>query len=78
MQAQAASEHGGNRGGLLDQLVALHREAMAVLDQAKQKADGRLALHAVREAARVLELQARLLGELRDRAAVEVNVAGEQ
>ena len=44
---------------------------MAVLDQAKQKADGRLALHAVREAAR-------LLGELRDRAAVEVNVAGEQ
>lgn len=61
---------------LLDQLVTLNTETREILREARQ--DGRkgrgVALLAIARVEKQIELQARLLGELRDQAAVTVNV----
>lgn len=60
---------------LLDQVRALHSRTMTVLDQAEAAGNVRVMLPAIREARANLELLARLLAELNDRAQVTVGVA---
>ena len=49
---------------LLDRVQYLYAEALGVLSDAKARGDGRLAVLAIAQAARVIELQARVTGEL--------------
>ena len=56
-----------NADDLLGQVKALWTRALAILDQAEHKGDLRTALAAIREARGVLELVARLVGEMRER-----------
>jgi hypothetical protein len=51
---------------LVDRLIELSRETQAVLARAKEAGNDELVLKAVARAEKQLELQARLLGELKD------------
>ncbi len=59
---------------LLEQVRRLSEEAAATLRSARDTGDLRAANGAIRESLRSVELQARLLGELREGVAVQVNV----
>ncbi len=75
-QAQAAQEI-AHADSLLDQVQDLHGRTLAILTAAEKSRDGRLALSAVREARSNLELLAKLMGELDERAVVNVLLAPE-
>src|SRR3989442_11375886 len=60
---------------LLGQVRGLGARALAILDQAEEAGERRTALAAIREARGVVELVARLVGELREQQ-VQVNVDG--
>ena len=64
---------------LLDRLIALSRETAAILREAREgdEKDNELALKAIARAEKQIELQARLLGELKDTATVNVLVLPE-
>ena len=62
---------------LLERLRALNRETADVLRQARRAGDHDLRLRALARAEKQLELEARLLGELREGAAVNVLVLPE-
>ncbi len=59
---------------LLDRLLALSQETAAILKEARAGQDNELALKAIARAERQIELQARLLGELKNNAIVNVLV----
>ena len=71
--AQEAREvaHGDD---LLAQVVDLQQRTLAILTQAEKKGDGRLALSAIAEARRNLELLGKLAGELQQEGTVNVNL----
>jgi hypothetical protein len=64
---------------LLEQLLALSKETAAILQEARtdETKDNELALKAIARAEKQIELQARLLGELKDGATVNVLVSPE-
>ena len=59
---------------LLDQLLALSKETLAILKEARQgkEKDNELALKAIARAEKQIELQAKLLGELQEGTTVNV------
>jgi hypothetical protein len=60
---------------ILARLLALHAETMGIFREARAANDNDIALRAIARAERQLELQARLIGELKDAApTVTVNV----
>ncbi len=61
--------------GLLVEVMRLSRKAAKILRLAEKKTDYRAAIGGVREGLRAVELKARLLGELREQANVNVLVA---
>ena len=69
--AQEAREvaHGDD---LLAQVVDLQQRTLAILTQAEKKGDGRLALSAIAEARRNLELLGKLAGELQQEGTVNL------
>ena len=72
--AQAAAEADGTRGaGLMESAADLRDKAMSLLHQAELAGDLRTALIGVREAARCLELIAKLSGEIDE--SVHLNIA---
>lgn len=77
-QAQEAEEI-AQADGLLDQLLTLSRETTAILKEARQgkQKDNELALKAIGRAEKQIELQARLLGELKDGQTVNVLISPE-
>lgn len=73
-EARAAAE--GARGSdLLDDAHSLRKKALSLLSQAEAAGDLRTALHGVREAARCLELEGKLRGELDDGIHLSILVA---
>jgi hypothetical protein len=70
-EARGAAER--DRGaGLLADTRALHAKAMDLLSQAEAAKDLRTALMAVREAARCVELQGRLMGQIKEERTLNV------
>ena len=61
---------------LVDRIIVLARETQAVLDRAKAAEDDELALKAIARAEKQLELQAKLLGELKEGTTVNVTLVG--
>ena len=59
---------------ILDEIASLKREATRLQGAAEKKRDVRAALMAIDRLTRLIELQARLLGELRDRDITITNV----
>jgi len=70
VQAQAVAEAVAG-DTLLDKITTLEGEARQLKDRAERAGDVRTALVAVRELCRIVELQARLVGELKDQ---QVNI----
>jgi hypothetical protein len=64
-------------GSLLDRLLSLNAETMAILKEARtgRIKDNELALRAVARAEKQLELQGKLLGELNDAPTVNILMA---
>ena len=62
---------------LFDRLKGLAGEARAILEEARASKNHAIALHAIGRAAKLLELEARLLGELDDSVKVAVGVSVE-
>ena len=62
---------------LLGQLLSLNQETLAILQEARQGKDNDLALKAIGRSEKQIELQARLLGELKDTATVNVLILPE-
>jgi hypothetical protein len=71
--ARAAAAEEATRGDtLLEKVQALEVQAREIAKRARQSGDLRVALAAVRELARIIELQARLAGDLIDAPTVSV------
>jgi hypothetical protein len=75
-QAQEA-EAVANADDLLGQVRSLQGCALAILDQAEQAGDLKVALGAVREARGNLELLAKLQGQLQQEGTINVTVSAE-
>lgn len=60
---------------LLAQVVDLQKRTLAILDNAEQRNDGRLAIAAIAEARRNLELLGKLAGELQQEGTLNVVIA---
>lgn len=77
-QAQEAKEV-SQADSLLDRLLTLSQETAAILKEARagEEKDNELALKAIARAEKQIELQARLLGELKETATVNVLVMPE-
>lgn len=76
-RAQEAREL-ADSDSLLDRVRVLNSEATAILAEAKATKNHNLALRAIDRAARLIELQARLVGELAEGSTtVNLNVTGE-
>lgn len=75
-QAQEAKE-AARADDLLAQLQALTAEAHRIKDRAERTGDYRTALAGIRELVRIVELLAKLRGELDERAQINVLVAPE-
>jgi len=71
IQAQAAQE-AANADDLLGQIEDLRRQAQAIKDQAMKTNDLRTALQGIRELVRIVELLAKLRGELDERAQINI------
>jgi hypothetical protein len=70
-QAQEAEDM-AEADDLLDQMSALHRRTLAILGQAEVSGETKIALSASREARNNLELLAKLTGELKAHAQVNI------
>jgi hypothetical protein len=75
-QARSAAEV-AQADGLVDQLVRLRADARRIEEKAEETGDLRTALMGIRELVRILELTAKLVGELDERPQVNVLVAPE-
>ena len=64
----------GEANSLLDRLRQLNRETQEVLRAAREEGDHDLRLKAITRAEKQLELEGKLLGELNDGAAAQINV----
>jgi hypothetical protein len=62
---------------LVDRIIVLARETQAVLDRAKAAEDDELALRAIARAEKQLELQGKLLGQIKEGATVNVTLSVE-
>src|SRR3954453_13931849 len=62
---------------LVDRIIVLARETQAVLDRAKAAADDERALKAIARAEKQLELQAKLLGQIKEGTTVNVTLSVE-
>ena len=71
IRTEQEHEHGAT---LLEQVRGLQREALSILESAKQSGRPTVALSAIREASRLLELCGRLTGELDERPSTTVNM----
>ena len=58
---------------LLSKIANLEADAMSIFDKAKRKGDLKMALAAVRERERVIELLAKIKGELDERTQININ-----
>ena len=63
--------------GLLDRLLGLTKETADILREAREGGDNELALKAIARAEKQIELQAKLLGELKDGHTVNILVTPE-
>lgn len=72
-EAAHAVEERSHGDGVLSELLTLRDEARRLQAKAEAKGDVRTAIGALRELTRLLELKARVVGELRDRE-LSVNV----
>src|SRR4051794_18854765 len=61
--------------GLVDRIIVLARETQSVLDHAKAAEDDELALKAIARAEKQLELQAKLLGQIKEGATVNITLS---
>jgi hypothetical protein len=73
----ADAEEIARADSLLDQLVTLQADARRIGQKAESAGDLRTALAGIRELVRIMELAARLVGELDDRPQVNVLLAPE-
>ncbi len=73
-RAAAERERGGD---LLAAARALHGKALDLMRQAERARDLRTALAGIREAARCVELQGRLMGQIRETTTVNVTLSAE-
>ena len=73
--AKAEAAEATQADDLLGQLLALNRETMTILHEARGSGDNELALRAIARAERQVELQAKLLGELREGTTVNVLIS---
>jgi len=73
-RAAAERERGGD---LLAAARALHGKALELMRQAERARDLRTALAGIREAARCVELQGRLMGQIRETTTVNVTLSAE-
>jgi hypothetical protein len=74
MRAVAERERGGD---LLAAARALHGKALDLMRQAERARDLRTALAGIREAARCVELQGRLMGQIKETPTVNVTLSAE-
>lgn len=72
VEAQTA-ETASQADELLARIASLDADARSIFDQAKRKGDFKTALSALREQARVVELLAKIKGELDERAQININ-----
>jgi hypothetical protein len=75
-QAKSAAEV-AQADGLVHQLVRLQADARRIEEKAEETGDLRVALMGIRELVRIVELTAKLIGELDDRPQVNVLLAPE-
>lgn len=73
-EAAQAVEERSHGDGILGELLALRDEARRLQGLAEGKGDVRTALTAIRELVRLVELKARVMGEIRDREITVTNV----
>jgi hypothetical protein len=73
-RAAAERERGSD---LLAEARALHGKALELMRQAERARDLRTALAGIREAARCVELQGRLMGQIRETTTVNVTLSAE-
>jgi hypothetical protein len=73
--AERAAEEGQRGASLVDSAADLRDKALSLLAQAEKAGDLKVALIGVREAARCLELMAKLTGEIDDSARLNIVVA---
>jgi hypothetical protein len=73
-RAAAERERGSD---LLASARALHGKALDLMRQAERARDLRTALAGIREAARCIELQARLMGQIKETPTVKVTLSAE-
>jgi uncharacterized membrane protein len=62
---------------LVDRIIVLARETQAVLDRAKAAEDDEMALKAIARAEKQLELQAKLIGQIKEGATVNITLSVE-
>jgi hypothetical protein len=62
---------------LIDRLIAMARETQAILDRAKAAEDDELALKAIARAEKQIELQAKLIGQIKEGATVNITFSVE-
>jgi hypothetical protein len=62
---------------LVDRIIVLARETQAILDRAKAAEDDELALKAIARAEKQLELQAKLIGQIKEGATVNITLSVE-
>jgi hypothetical protein len=75
-KAQRARE-AANADSILERLLSIHGITLAILKEARGSGNHNTALQAIARAERQLELQAKLVGELKDAATVNVFVSAE-
>ena len=75
-KAQRVKE-AANADSILDRLLSIHGITLAILKEARAGKDNTTALQAIARAERQLELQAKLIGQLRDSPTVNVFMTAE-
>ena len=73
-EAAQAIEERSHGDGILSELLSLREEARRLQSLAEKKGDVRTAISAIRELTRLVELKARVMGEIRDREISITNV----
>lgn len=74
VEASQAIEERSHGDGIISELLTLRDEARRLLAKAEAKGDVRTAMTGIRELTRLLELKARVMGEIRDKEITNVSV----
>lgn len=74
VQAAQTIEERSHGDGIISEVLTLRDEARRLLAKAEAKGDVRTAISGIRELTRLLELKARIVGELRDKEITNVSL----